>query len=372
MRIVVDDIAASKTGALSVLRDFYKAVTEYERTKAGSSDQWIFVLGDKLLEETDNIKVIVRDDVKASRKNRLMFDLKTGAGFFEGLRPDVLFSMQNTLPRGYRGRQVLYVHQPLPYQTWKSFSLFKPEEREYAVYQKLIGRMIDLSVKRADKVIVQTEWMRKAVIDKTGVAGDKVIGILPDIIIPDRQRDCDSVIYEKQDRNRFFYPAGEILYKNHACILEAVRLLINRGITDFEVAFTLNKGDIPSLGRYPEYEQVRYIGRIPRDEVFERYRREILLFPSYIETFGYPPAEARAVGGRVLASDCPFCHEVLKGYGQAAYFDPFKPEELAELMAKAIKKELFLETAADDRYVGSVPGSSWEKVIKVLTMQDSI
>ena len=30
MRIVVDDIAASKTGALSVLRDFYKAVTEYE------------------------------------------------------------------------------------------------------------------------------------------------------------------------------------------------------------------------------------------------------------------------------------------------------------------------------------------------------
>ena len=45
MRIVVDDIAASKTGALSVLRDFYTAVIEYERTKAGTGDQWIFVLG---------------------------------------------------------------------------------------------------------------------------------------------------------------------------------------------------------------------------------------------------------------------------------------------------------------------------------------
>ena len=167
MRIVVDDIAASKTGALSVLRDFYNAVSEYEKTWSGN--EWIFVLGDKLLEERENIKVLVRDDVKRSRKNRLVFDLKTGADYFKSLKPDVLFSLQNTLPRGYRGKQVLYVHQPLSYQTWKKFSFFKPEEREYAIYQYLIGNVIDSSVKRADKVIVQTEWMRRAVIGKTKV-----------------------------------------------------------------------------------------------------------------------------------------------------------------------------------------------------------
>ena len=179
MRIVVDDMAASKTGALSVLRDFYNYIAENDK-----DNTWIFVLGDKLLEERDNIKVLVRDDVKSSRKNRLMFDLKTGARYFEELKPDVLFSLQNTLPRGYRGRQVLYVHQPLGYQTWKRFSFLKPREREYAVYQHLISRMIDSSVRRADKVIVQTEWMRKAVIGKTRVNEDKVVKIMPDIDIP--------------------------------------------------------------------------------------------------------------------------------------------------------------------------------------------
>lgn len=368
MRIVVDDIAASKTGALSVLRDFYNAVSEYE--KAGRKNEWIFVLGDKLLEERDGIKVLVRDDVKRSRKNRLMFDLKTGADYFESLKPDVLFSLQNTLPRGYRGKQVLYVHQPLGYQTWKKFSFFKPEEREYAIYQYLIGNVIDSSVKHADKVIVQTEWMRRAVVGKTKVPEDKVIKIMPDIEVPKKYRgteqDTDPSERCRVSSNRFFYPSGEILYKNHGLIMEAVGILLDKGITDLEVSFTLDKGDIPYLDRYPEYEQIRYLGRIQREEVFERYRNDILLFPSYIETFGYPPAEARAVGGRILASDCPFCHEVLEGYAGAEYFDPFKPKELADLMERTINGSLFTDIGTESMVIQDPVKNSWQRIIDIL------
>ena len=414
MRIVVNNIAASKTGALSILKDFYNAVVEYEKgspdivskqtdspdvaskpvdsvdMKAGTNEErgcgneWIFVLGDRLLEETGNIKVLVRDDIKASRKKRLMFDLKDGAEYFMSLKPDVLFSMQNTLPRGYKGRQVLYVHQPLPFQTWKKFSFFKPEEREYAVYQHLIGRMIGSSVKRSDKVIVQTQWMKDAVVKKTGVSADKVVKILPDIKMEHEvgssvlisECESDGNIYgertpgETKEQspcpNRFFYPAGEILYKNHSCILEAVGILKDRGINDFNVSFTLNKGDIPTLARYPEHEQIKYLGRIDRDEVFKRYRSEILLFPSYIETFGYPPAESRAVGGRVIASDCPFCHEVLEGYDRAVFFDPFDPKQLADHMEKTINGELFAGGTKAGDANGSENTDSWNAVIKEL------
>lgn len=366
MRIVVDDIAASKTGALSVLRDLYNYILEND-----SENEYLFVLGDKLLEESGNVKILVRDDVKASRKNRLLFDLKTGADYFNSLKPDVLFSLQNTLPRGYRGKQVLYVHQPLPYQTWKKFSFLKAEEREYAVYQQLIGRMIDASVIRADKVIVQTEWMKDAIIKKTGVAADKVVQILPDVVIPDNlvtgsEKEINSnVINNDVIYNRFFYPAGEILYKNHGLILEAAGILLKRGVTDFEISFTLNAGDLPYLDKYPGYEQIKYLGRISREEVIKRYKKEILLFPSYIETFGYPPAEARAVGGRILASDCPFCHEVLEGYEGVEYFDPFKAEELADLMEKAIGGKLFLEETEEN--TGSLStGNSWGKVLEVI------
>ena len=42
----------------------------------------------------------------------------------------------------------------------------------------------------------------------------------------------------------------------------------------------------------------------------------------------------------IFASDCPFCHEVLLGYEDAYYFNPFQPEELALLMERAIRGEL--------------------------------
>jgi glycosyltransferase involved in cell wall biosynthesis len=223
--------------------------------------------------------------------------------------------------------------------------------------------MINGSVKRADKVIVQTEWMRDAVIKRTGIDADKVVKILPDIDVPT----LNNTVIHNDVIKRFFYPAGEILYKNHACILEAVGILKERGLSDFEVAFTLKKGDIPGLDRYPEHEQVKYLGRIGRDEVFRRYINEILVFPSYIETFGYPPAEARAVGGRILASDCPFCHEVLDGYDRVKYFDPFKPEELADLMEGVISgKDGFAEDKSVKAAVNEEAHSSWEQVFETL------
>ena len=42
MRIVVNDIAASKGGALTVLKDFYNCVREND-----TENEWIFLLGDR-------------------------------------------------------------------------------------------------------------------------------------------------------------------------------------------------------------------------------------------------------------------------------------------------------------------------------------
>ncbi|MCR5421610.1 MAG: glycosyltransferase [Lachnospiraceae bacterium] len=363
MRIVVDDIAASKTGALSILKDFYNYVLNCEK-----EHEWIFVLGDDLLEEKENVKVLIRKDVKQDRINRLRFDLKTGSEYFSQLKPDVLFSLQNTLPGGYKGPQVLYVHQPLGYQTLKKFSLLKSEEREYAIYQYFIGRLIDSSVKRADKVIVQTEWMKRAVIKKTGISEDKIVKVLPDIIVP-FETDEEVRSYENGNTVNFFYPAGEILYKNHACIIEAVGILREKGIYNFSVSFTMDKGDLTYLNRYPSYEQIKYIGRIPRKEVFGRYRDEVLIFPSYIETFGYPPAEARAMGGNIIASDCEFCREVLRGYDKVTYFDPFKPEQLANVMEDIIIHGIKYITDIkenSDMQMKVDKGCSWQRVAEII------
>lgn len=79
---------------------------------------------------------------------------------------------------------------------------------------------------------------------------------------------------------------------------------------------------------------------MPPAEVMKEYTRSVLLFPSYIETFGLPLLEARMSGSPILASDCPFSHEILDDYDGVSYFDPFRPEELAALMKQCLEAGL--------------------------------
>lgn len=335
MKIVVLDIAASKTGALTILRDFYGYVVS-----SGDKNEWIFITGikDALEERPDsNIKVICREDVKASSKSRLKFDLFTGAGYIESLKPDVLFSLQNTLPRGLKGmKKVLYVHQPLGYQKIKRFSFFRKEERPLAIYQYLYSVLVNSSVKASDVTIVQTEWMKEAVEEKTGKKETvKITPQIPDIT--EFGKDTEF------DKDSFFYPAGDILYKNHALIEEAAGMLKNEGTEDFRLIFTNKKP-------------------MTRKEVCRQYFCSTLVFPSYIETFGLPLAEAMQTGNPILAADTPFAREILSDYDNAYYFDPFSAVELKELMKKVLEGKI---SPSAGRHITS-DSNSYGEIVNIL------
>ncbi|MCR5789000.1 MAG: glycosyltransferase [Lachnospiraceae bacterium] len=382
----MNDIAASTTGALSILRDFYEEVCREENKtlpESGEPLQWIFLLSDNYIEEREHVRVLVQPDIKKSWKNRLLFDLKDGGRMITDLKPDVYFSLQNTLTKGISCKTVLYVHQPLGFQRLKRFSFFKQAEREYAVYQYLIARMINRSIRRADKTIVQTEWMRQEILRRTHTEPSRVVKIAPDLKLPENMEAREQASPLPGERIRFFFPSGPILYKNHDIIVKACQLLKEQGITDYAVILTLSEEELTELCPQAEglisdgaSKQRPLIcrGRIPREEVFSLYRDSVLLFPSYIESFGYPPAEARAAGGFVLATDTEACREVLQGYERALYFDPFQPEALSALMKQAIRGELPKERESRSLSQGRQEGTddvsgesrSWQRVIREL------
>ena len=326
MRIVVNDIAASTGGAMTVLRDFYTWVCENDR-----ENQWIFLLSDRYFEETENVKIHTLPEVKKSGWKKLLFDFVTGRKYMEALEPDVVFSLQNIITFGMKVPQVVYIHQSIPFQTTKRFSFLRASEQKLAVIQHLIGGIIKLSARKSDRVIVQTKWMQEAVCQMCRLPADKVMTSLPQIkSIPLVN---EAVEFEP---TRFFYPTAPASYKNNACIFRASELLDQKGIKH-EVTLTL----APEKTR----ASVNCVGRLPYEKLFDYYRGGTLLFPSYIETFGYPMGEARCVGTMVLASDTPFSREVLDGYENACFFDPFRPEELADLMeqiatGKLVRKEV--------------------------------
>lgn len=350
MRIVVNDIAASRGGALAVLESFHRYVREF-----GGDHEWVFLLGSNLLEESDRVRTVVLPEVKNSWLRRLAFDLISGRRAIRALQPDVVFSLQNTYTYGPRCPQVVYVHQSLPFQRTENFSLWRRDERLLAVYQHLIGAVIKQSIRRADHVIVQTQWMRDAILHQTGIADDRVTSVLPDL--------DDVSAYRSEvppDVGRFFYPTSDHLYKNNDCIYEACRLLRQQGVDDLTVTMTL---DAPA-----QDPNVNPTGRIPRGQVLEMLARSTLIFPSYIETYGLPLAEARALGAVVLAADLPYAREVLDGYQNAYYFDPDSPTQLAVLMSGVISGSISKAPEAHCREAptGMARSAAWSGVVRVL------
>lgn len=350
MRIVVNDIAAGSGGALTMLESFHDYVRHFDE-----DNEWVFLLGGDLLVESPNIRTVALPQVKNSWIRRLSFDLIVGRRLIRSFKPDVVFSLQNTYTYGVECPQVLYVHQPLPFQQSKNFSLWRRDERLLGIYQHLIGALIKQSIRRADHVIVQTQWMRNAVLEQVGIAADRVDSVLPDL------DDLGAYAIEGTlDAGSFCYPTANISYKNNDCILAACSLLRQQGVVDFTVRMTINS---------PTGEpNITPIGRIPREQVLEMLAHSTLIFPSLIETYGLPLAEARALGVVVLAADLPYAREVLDGYGNAYYFDPASPTELAALMHRVIAGKIVRSRATN---AGEVPPrrtgiTAWARVVEVL------
>ena len=347
MKIVVNDIAASSSGAMTVLKSFYRYVRENDRV-----NEYIFLLSNHYLEETDRIKIIVLPNVKKSRLHKLYFDLLYGKKYLFKLNADRVVSLQNIMTFGYQGIQDVFIHQAIPFQERKRFSFLKREEALLAKYQYIVGGFIKQSAKRARKVYVQTAWMKQAVIAKTGVVAEKVF------VVPPEAEAAINCRYTPQC-NRFFYPAtDENVYKNQKCIYEASKTLLRRGYPNFKTILTLDKGHQP-------IERCEFVGLIEKEEMYQYYTTSVLVFPSYIETVGLPLIEARTVGAIILAADCEYAHEILDDYPNAYFFDPFVPSQLADLMEKMITGMI---KAENPKGVGGKVSelNSWEILLKEL------
>ena len=323
MRIMVFDVPAEHGGALSILKEYYvKAEKE-------TANEWIFVISKPELEERENIKVVRLPWVKKSWFHRLYFDKIYSARLIKKYMPDKVISLQNTVVNAKGVYQELYVHQPLPFCE-KRFT-FK-ENKIFWIYQNIISRMIIRSIRKADKIIVQTKWMRDAVCKKSKISVDKAEIIQPDVVIP------DGLSYKKDEQNLFFYPASGAVYKNHDIIYKAASLLVEEGYEDFKIILTKKKPTDFSTKFKDIENKIEFCGRIDREKVYDYYSKSVLLFPSYIETFGLPLLEARKINSPVIASNCAFCREILTGYDKATFFDPFDYIEMAGFMKKYINK----------------------------------
>lgn len=332
--ILIYDVHASESGALAILNDLYNQIRDFP----DKSVKWVFAVSTPEYEETENIVVRRFPWVKKNWGYRYYFDNVTTRSLLREFKPDQVFSLQNKGIGFYKGRQLVYLHLPF-ILTDHRFNI-KTDGKKLWLYQNVVSKSIFRSLRKVDFTIVQTHWMKTALEEKAKVKSEQIVIQQPDIT----SNQIGVFVDTEENRRRFFYPATAFTYKNHMTLLKAIKYAVEHGLKNYEVIFTIKpdeNGYTEWLKKYADENSlnVKFGGPIPREQVFEMYARSVLLFPSYVESFGLPLLEARLTGSPIVASDTPFCHEILDGYEKAAFFPEMDDKSFGEQIITCINKK---------------------------------
>lgn len=322
MKIMVFDVPAESGGALSVLNDFYKEYSTDEE------NEYIFVVSKPELKDTKNIKVLRFPWIKKSWFHRLYFDNFIAHKLVKKYKVDEILSLQNIIVPRCKCRQTVYVHNALPFSEYR-FSF--RENKLLWIYQNVLSKKIFKSIIKANKVIVQTEWMKKSCVEKLNIDSQKILVSPPKINVEVRKSKRSQI--DKRSFIMFFYPASGVIFKNHKVILEACLEMHRNNIRNYEFVLTLLGNENEEIKKIYEISKVnklpiRFVGNLSRKEVFDYYTKSILVFPSFIESSPLPLTEAKMHGANIIVSNLPYAHEILSDYTHVEYFNPFEEKDL--------------------------------------------
>lgn len=139
----------------------------------------------------------------------------------------------------------------------------------------------------------------------------------------------------------FFLPNQFWQHKNHDCVIRALRILRQRG-EPVVIAVTGKQEDNKNLDYFPQLmsrveswqlqEQFRLLGLIPFAHVAALMQcARAVINPSLFEGWSTTVEEAKSIGVPMLLSSIAVHKE--QADGRAIFFDPHRPEDLAEAIS---------------------------------------
>jgi glycosyltransferase involved in cell wall biosynthesis len=317
MKYIVLATAAEKSGAKQVVLDFYNYARENQ------NNDFFIITGKISLNDQPNIKTKQLKWVKNSYFHRLFFEQFYLRSLIHSFSPNRLISLQNLTVPLLRIEQEVYINQAIPFSDYKIKFLKSPR---FWFYKNIYGYLILLSCKQAKKIIVQANWLKNHFI-KIGINESKIIVEYPNSNFP-----ANSFKGLNTTKINFVYPTSNEIYKNVKVILDAMELLAEERLKSICLTLTIQALNENLEIEYPKLHKqgvISLIGFISRDELLAQYQTSVLIFPSLIETFGYPLIEARIVGSPIIAADLEYARDVLNGYDKVDFINPYNASELS-------------------------------------------
>ena len=329
MKYLVYDIAATESGALTVLENYYS------RAVLDDTNEYVFIVSVPSFPSARGVSIRRFPQAKNSWLHRLWFDYFIAPKIVKEEKPDRIISLQNMRIPLVRVPQTV-LEQNCIFKPFTDYRFSFAKDPVLWVRQNILGELTIRSLKKADALVVQSEWMKRKCIDNLGFEEEDVEVALP--ILPEG----DYPKYKRGEVARFIYPATAMRYKNHKLVLDACDRLKKQGVTGYEVLFTFGKEEgkvarglhqtVESLGL-----PVKFIGWQSRDSLFSLYESSILLVASQLESYCLPLYEGKASGVPIVAPDADYSMEALSNYSLAFLFRQNDAESLAHAMESAIR-----------------------------------
>jgi len=180
-------------------------------------------------------------------------------------------------------------------------------------YHLLLPRLI----RKAAALLTPTEATRREVIETFGISPERIFTTPYGV---------DEAFFITNPRDRSDSPAAPVMVFPGPPIGRKNLDLVLRVLAAAPEESALSRARLEITGatadEHPMYRdriageglegRVRWLGRLPAEDLPALYARaDLLLYPSFLEGFGFPPLEAMAAGTPVVASNASCLPEVL-------------------------------------------------------------
>jgi len=325
--ILIDALYINKSGG--------KILLEYLISKLSSEkdfNKYLFILDDRLDSNSFELKINKSNlfILKANEKNRkkifnfLLNQEKITTVFcFNNIPPPIKILNQKVF---------IYFHNSL---------LLETSESKYSFIQRIIFKSKNIYIRFNNRKnyywLVQSNLIKELLTKMLRVCSDKIL-IMPFF----KELEYNLNLPKKK---QFLYVADGVPQKNINYLFIVWKILADQYQLYPELIVTISEIEFPQLINVVKNLQLQGIkitnlGICNYHDLMKVYEfSEYFVFPSLKESFGLPLIEASQMKCKIIAANLPYVNEAVR---PSLTFDPYKPEELVNIVYQIMNKKIVL------------------------------
>ena len=369
-RIIISAVNFSEGGPLTILDN---AIEHLINQKNDDTELVALVHSKNKLQHHKGIRFIELPWVKKSWINRIFFEYFKSYQLSLKLKPNVWICLHDMTANVSSDFRYVYCHNPSIFYKGPLRQYFF--DMSFFLFKNLYHLIYRININKNDWVFVQQDWMRKEfkkLFPKAKIAVSQPIQTI--------KKSSQSSFNHAKNTGPYciFYPTFPRTFKNIEILIEALNLIEDQGFSKQEICLNLTIS-----GRENRYARnifnmargnslINFLGLQNKEEMNDLYSNcDLVVFPSYLETWGLPISEAKEYKKELMLADLPYAYEAIGEYNKCLFFNPGDANELSSKIIKAYRNEnIFYQTKSknyDYPYL-----ENWEKTINFILKESKL